>query len=93
MAIGVYAGHRFARLLVNLTLEGLVPRPVFSRLKRVIWIGSNTPGEVVDCGVAIDEMSVPFRMWKQDGSAAVFCDPCAEDVLGLILEKVAEDEA
>lgn len=32
------------------------------------------------CGRHIDEDEVPLRMWKNDGSAAVFCSVCAEDV-------------
>jgi hypothetical protein len=30
------------------------------------------------CGVRIPEDDCPLRMWKDDGSAIVLCDLCAE---------------
>jgi hypothetical protein len=51
---------------------------------RIKWGG---PDEVVAdscsiCGAALGEDAVPLRMWRADGSAAVFCDPCVDKYVG-----------
>jgi len=49
-------------------------------LRRICW---GKPDSVVRplcalCHGPLDE--VPFILWKEDGSMASFCDPCAEEV-------------
>ena len=51
------------------------PNPGFD-WSRVKWGGPNEPQSDA-------EDAVPLRMWAEDGSAAVFCDPCSETWFGM----------
>jgi hypothetical protein len=57
----------------------LEPKPGFDWTK-VRWTGPLAPVDETCsyCGAAIDEESVPLRLWKKDHSAAVFCEGCMQ---------------
>jgi len=47
--------------------------------ERIVWSrpDSVSPAICSICFGALPAVLVPFRLWKPDGTAAAFCDPCA----------------
>ena len=50
---------------------------------RVAWGRPDSPLRPLcaHCAAHLDEDSAPLMLWREDGSAARFCDPCAEALL------------
>jgi len=71
----------------------LRPKPGFDPT-RVNWGGPDEPqsNECSYCDAPIAEDACPLRMWREDGSAAVFCDGCAERWLGMVVYDGPNDE-
>jgi hypothetical protein len=53
----------------------------------IAWAGpmERPPERCSYCGDALPD--VPVRVWKMDGSAAAFCDPCSEAVFAFVVAR------
>lgn len=62
----------------------LEPKPGFD-WSRVTWGKADSPVSALCsyCSAGIGEDDMPIRVWRQDGSAAQFCDACAARWWGL----------
>lgn len=64
----------------------ITPKPGF-HMSRLAWGKPDDPLSFTCsyCAAPIPEDSVPLRLFKQDGSAAVLCDSCSGDGFGVTL--------
>lgn len=55
-------------------------RPGFFDWKRVAWGRPDSPPRPMCsyCHAGIGDDDVPLMLWREDGSAASFCDACVE---------------